>query len=89
MQTNYILVFYIIDFLVKIYYRLFSLELTFQNKRKKTPTKQQSEWKQTLVSAYFSTPQTASWWPLFMCLFYISKKNFICKTWDLLDSAIG
>lgn len=40
--------------------------------------KQQSEWKQTLVSSYFSTPQTVvslspfiRWCALFLCLFYI------------------
>lgn len=45
--------------------------------------KQQSEWKQTPVSSYFSTPQTVvslspfiRWCALFLCLFYIPiRKN--------------
>lgn len=102
-QVNYILVF--------LYYWIFSRDISLnlflwiyfpEQKEKK---KQESEWRQTLVSSYFSTPPPVvslspfiSWCSLFLCLFYVprerkrrkkEKKKKHCKAGDFLVSALG
>lgn len=76
-----------------IFCQVFSLQLTFQSDRKKQLwVKANSSFILFQhTSTVISLSPFISWWALFLCLLWTNKKIFKnhCKTWDLLEPAIG